>query len=104
MSSGTTYKALDVTVKKILVDLKNNWEKKNDFQKINIEHGFKKNLKYMIKPNNIEPNKDNCFEIIRKINCFLSETSHLSNQQKLDYCNIERYFMKLYLNEFTKSE
>ena len=104
MSSGITYKALDVTVKKILVDLKNNWEKKNDLQKIDFDNIFKKNLHEMIKLNNIDPNKDNCFEIIRKINFFLSETPHLSNQQKLDYCNIERYFMKLYLKEFTKKE
>ena len=103
MSSGTTYKALDVTVKKILVDLKNNWEKKDEFQKIDIEQFFKTNIHDMIKLNNIEPNKENCFEIIRKINYFLSKTQHLSNQQKLDYCNIERYFMKLYLKEFTKN-
>jgi len=104
MSSGTTYKALDVTIKKVLVDLKNNWEKEDAFQNIDIDHIFNTNLPDLIKLNNLEPNKENCFEIIKKLNLFLSKTQHLSNQQKLDYCKIERYFMKLYLKEFTIRE
>ena len=103
MSSGTTYKALDVTVKKVLVDLKNKWGKKDSYQNSDIDHLFKINLQNMVKYAKLELNKDDFFEIIKKINLFLAKTQHLSNQKKLDYCNIERYFMKQYLKEFTKT-
>ena len=36
------------------------------------------------------------------IHFFLSNNKELSNKQKLDYCTIERYFMKLYLKEMMK--
>ena len=49
MSSGTTYKALDVTVKKVLVDLKNKWGKKDSYQNSDIDHLFKINLQNMVK-------------------------------------------------------
>jgi len=103
MSSGTTYKTLDVTVKKVLVDLKNNWEKIDEFKKFDINQEFEEKLSNLVKVNTLEPKKDECFKIVRNINYFLSKTQQLTNQQKLDYCNIERYFMKLYLKEFIKN-
>ena len=39
---------------------------------------------------------------IVNIHFFLSNNKELSNDQKLDYCTIERYFMKLYLREVMK--
>ena len=39
---------------------------------------------------------------IVNIHFFLSNNKELSNSQKLDYCTIERYFMKLYLKEMMK--
>jgi hypothetical protein len=39
---------------------------------------------------------------IVNIHFFLSNNKELSNNQKLDYCTIERYFMKLYLREMMK--
>jgi hypothetical protein len=39
---------------------------------------------------------------IVNIHFFLSNNKELSNTQKLDYCTIERYFMKLYLKEMMK--
>ncbi|MFX0076492.1 MAG: hypothetical protein ACFE96_13705 [Candidatus Hermodarchaeota archaeon] len=39
---------------------------------------------------------------IVNIHFFLSKNKELSNSQKLDYCSIERYFMKLYLREMMK--
>ncbi|MFX0046843.1 MAG: hypothetical protein ACFE8G_01620 [Candidatus Hermodarchaeota archaeon] len=39
---------------------------------------------------------------IINIHFFLSKNMELTNNQKLDYCSIERYFMKLYLREIIK--
>ncbi len=39
---------------------------------------------------------------IINIHFFLSNNKELTNNQKLDYCTIERYFMKLYLREMMK--
>lgn len=41
---------------------------------------------------------------IISIHFFLSNNKELTNTQKLDYCNIERYFMKLYLREMMKKQ
>ena len=39
---------------------------------------------------------------IINIHFFLSNNKELTNNQKLNYCTIERYFMKLYLKEMIK--
>ena len=39
---------------------------------------------------------------IINIHFFLSDNKELSNNQRLDYCTIERHFMKLYLREMIK--
>ena len=36
------------------------------------------------------------------VHFFLLNNNELTNNQKLDYCSIERYFMKLYLREMMK--
>jgi len=41
---------------------------------------------------------------IINIHFFLSNNKELTNNQKLDYCTIERYFMKLYLREIMKKK
>jgi len=38
------------------------------------------------------------------VHFFLLNNKELTNNQKLDYCSIERYFMKLYLREIMKKE
>ncbi|MFX1277103.1 MAG: hypothetical protein ACFFBP_19390 [Promethearchaeota archaeon] len=100
MSSGSIYKTLDVTVKKVLVNLRSNWEKEDTINHSDSNLIFKENLYNIIQLNSLEPNKEEYFRIIREINSFLSNTKKLTNQQKLDYCKTERYFMKLYLKEF----
>ena len=39
---------------------------------------------------------------IINIHFFLANNKHLTNREKLDYCTLERYFMKLYLKEMMK--
>jgi hypothetical protein len=36
------------------------------------------------------------------VHFFLLNNNELTNNQKLDYCSIERHFMKLYLKEIIK--
>jgi len=49
-----------------------------------------------------ESNKNDYFVILNDINSILMNYPNLTNKQKLDYCNSQRYFMKLYLKEVLK--
>jgi hypothetical protein len=51
---------------------------------------------------NLENKLTKCYGKIINIHFFLSANKELTNTQKLDYCTIERYFMKLYLKEMMK--
>lgn len=46
--------------------------------------------------------KDENFVLITEIQSVLQNCSNLTDKQKLDYCNSQRYFMKLYLKEINK--
>ncbi len=48
---------------------------------------------------NKESNKNEYLIILNDIHSILSNCSNLTNNQKLDYCNSQRYYMKLYLKE-----
>ncbi|MFX1236528.1 MAG: hypothetical protein ACFFAS_01535 [Promethearchaeota archaeon] len=39
------------------------------------------------------------FELLQKVASFIQEQKNLKNQQKLDYCTIERLLMKSYLKD-----
>jgi hypothetical protein len=41
--------------------------------------------------------------MLRKLHKVLKNGQNLSSKQRLDYCDSERYFMKLYLRELNKS-
>jgi hypothetical protein len=43
-----------------------------------------------------------CYGKIVNVHSFLLNNEELTNTQKLDYCSIERYFIKLYLREMMK--
>jgi len=72
-----------------------------------------KNLFYKIKTNNniknsveIFPQKakyDN-FKLLTDIQRVLQKCTHLTQRDKLMYCQSQRYFMKLYLREINKRE
>ena len=40
--------------------------------------------------------------ILNDIDSILSNVNNLSNNQKLEYCNSQRYYIKLYLREVLK--
>jgi len=52
---------------------------------------------YIIKQFNKE--KDQSFETLQFINDILSRGKNLTPQQRIDYCNSQRHFIKLYLKE-----
>ena len=43
-----------------------------------------------------------CYGKIVNVHSYLLNNDELTNTQKLDYCNMERYFMKAYLKEMMK--
>ena len=49
--------------------------------------------------NGIDNIPENYMAIIKKIHVILADCPDLTRKQKLEYCSIERYFIKLYLNE-----
>jgi hypothetical protein len=52
---------------------------------------------YVIKP--FEKGKDESFETLRFINDILRKGINLTPRQRIDYCNSQRHFIKLYLKE-----
>lgn len=46
-------------------------------------------------------NNDN-LTILKELNTILQNCSNLTVKQKLNYCDSQRYFIKLYLREFNK--
>ena len=43
-----------------------------------------------------------CYGKIVNVHSYLLNNEELTNTQKLDYCSMERYFMKAYLKEMMK--
>ncbi len=46
--------------------------------------------------------KDNNFDMIKKIHFILKNSHDLPQKQKYDYCNSQRFFMKLYLKSISE--
>lgn len=46
-----------------------------------------------------EDEVNNYFKTLEKVPPLISDCPELTNKQKLDYCNVERSFMKLYLRD-----
>lgn len=65
------------------------------------------NLSQLVKFDSIGPLSTISFDLFQKIldiHIFLLTNTELSNRIKLKYCNLERYFMKKYLNEIIKKK
>lgn len=52
---------------------------------------------------NVSKNSSEHLLMLRKLHKVLKNGQNLSSKQRLDYCDSERYFMKLYLRELNKS-
>ena len=63
---------------------------------------FEKKDLIHLKQQDILKKLNNLYGKIIDVHFFLLNNKELTNNQKLDYCSIERYFMKLYLKEIIK--
>ena len=66
----------------------------------------KNNTTHIAKLNNgdIEDLCDENLTTLKKIHAILLNCSNLSKNQKLEFCESERYFMKLYLNKLKEKK
>ncbi|MFX1500341.1 MAG: hypothetical protein ACFFDH_05170 [Promethearchaeota archaeon] len=53
---------------------------------------------------NIGWNAENHFRNIKKIHFILKNSSDLTQKQKFDYCNSQRFYMKQYLKKISKNK
>ena len=60
--------------------------------------------KYKVKLNEscVDHKLTKCYGKIVNVHSFLLNNEELTNTEKLDYCSMERYFMKVYLKEMMK--
>lgn len=63
-----------------------------------------KHYKSKFKDIEIENICDENLTTLQKIHAILLNCSNLSKKQKLEFCESERYFMKLYLNKLKDSD
>ncbi len=79
-------------------------EKKNSQQNQNLfgtSQGKEINERFLdFLKDGIDEIPENYLAIIKKIHGILADSPDLTSQQKLEFCNIERFFMKSYLKEF----
>ncbi len=87
----------------LLVDSLGEYKKKFQFEKITETKEFslsKISNNEFQNPQYVATNpEDDYLAILNDIHTILSNSSEFSNFQRLDFCNNQRYFMKLYLKE-----
>jgi len=57
---------------------------------------------FTLKESCVDHKLTKCYGKIVNVHSFLLNNEELTNTQKLDYCSMERYFMKAYLKEMMK--
>ena len=61
-----------------------------------------KKYKFTLNESCVDHKLTKCYGKIVNVHSFLLNNEELTNTQKLDYCSMERYFMKAYLKEMMK--
>ncbi len=61
-----------------------------------------KKYKFTLNESCVDHKLTKCYGKIVNVHSYLLNNDELTNTQKLDYCNMERYFMKAYLKEIMK--
>ncbi len=84
MSSQIGEKELTLNLKNLFYKEEVNIEIKNDFESI------------------IEEETNDNLIILNEIKAILQNCSNLTDKEKLEYCNSQRFFMKLYLKEINQ--
>ena len=63
---------------------------------------IEKNYEFKLNESCVDHKLTKCYGKIVNVHSFLLNNEELTNTQKLDYCSMERYFMKAYLKEMMK--
>ncbi len=63
---------------------------------------FEKKYKFTLNESCVDYKLTKCYGKIVNVHSYLLNNEELTNAQKLDYCSMERYFMKAYLKEMMK--
>ncbi|MHA1509144.1 MAG: hypothetical protein ACTSO6_10625 [Promethearchaeota archaeon] len=63
---------------------------------------LEKNYEFKLNESCVDHKLTKCYGKIVNVHSFLLNNEELTNAQKLDYCSMERYFMKAYLKEMMK--
>jgi len=61
-----------------------------------------KSYKFKLNVSYLDHKLTKCYGKIVNVHSFLLNNEELTNTQKLDYCSIERHFMKVYMKEMMK--
>ena len=102
MSSGTSYKAQYVTVKQNLSFAKSILNKQiRLIEKFPDFNNLEVNLTEIDGTQDLKSIKNRYLSKVKIINDFLSISHNLTKKEKLDFCIIQRYYMKLYLKQFS---
>ncbi len=72
-----------------------------DKREVQLKSQFNKNSHNQLNKEIINDLDDN-FDIIKSLHLILLNCSTLTKKQKFDFCNSQRYFMKLYLKEILR--
>jgi len=63
---------------------------------------LEKNYEFKLNESCVDHKLTKCYGKIVNVHSYLLNNEELTNAQKLDYCSMERYFMKAYLKEMMK--
>ena len=75
---------------------------KTDDISVSVLPVFEKKYKTTLSESCVDHKLTKCYGKIVNVHSFLLNNEKLTNTQKLDYCSMERYFMKAYLKEMMK--
>ena len=77
--------------------------KTDDFS-ISASPVFEKKYKFALNESCVDHKLTKCYGKIVNVHSYLLNNEELTNTQKLDYCSMERYFMKAYLKVMTRGK
>jgi hypothetical protein len=75
---------------------------KSDDISITVLPVIKKKYEFILNKSCVDHKLTKCYGKIVNVHSYLLNNDELTNTQKLDYCSMERYFMKAYLKEMMK--
>ena len=75
---------------------------KTDYASVPVLSVNENKLEFELNKSCFDQKLTKCYSKIVNVHSFLLNNEELTNTQKLDYCSMERYFMKAYLKEMMK--